>query len=93
MDYEIWKDGELISTEFQVDSTQLPVFAPDTPGYPGNPIVIETDQVSLEPTVLTPEEIATRMREAFDSVAIGSLTVTKLKLAMEAAINAIGTTS
>lgn len=39
---------------------------------------------------LTNEEISVRMREAFDSVATGSLTTTKLKLAMQAAIDSIG---
>ena len=55
--------------------------------------VVDPTSVVVEPVgqpVVNPEIMATRMREAFDSVATGSLTTTKLKLAMQAAIDAIG---
>ena len=50
------------------------------------------EPVESPPVVLalTPEEITTKMRTAFDQVATGTLTVTKLKQAMQAAIDAIG---
>ncbi len=49
-------------------------------------------EVIPEIASLTNAEISLRMREAFDSVATGSLTVSKLKLAMQAAIDALGVT-
>lgn len=56
--------------------------------------VVETVELNNLPTpYVAPsesEEMAIRMREAFDAAASGSLTVTKLKLAMQAAIDAIG---
>ena len=50
---------------------------------------VESPESEPEEIPLT-TEAALRMREAFDAIATGSLTVTKLKQAMQAAIDAIG---
>jgi len=47
-------------------------------------------ELEVATVALTPEEISVKMREAFDSVATGTLTVSKLKQAILAAIDSIG---